>query len=122
IAQVIESCGGTAVMTPEDLPTGSDRAAVVAEQFPDMEVIVNLQGDEPFVQPAMLSALVQPYLDGDRPEMTTLAYPLAADKYTQPGAVKVITDLKGNALYFSRAPIPFYRTAHKAPVYHHMGL
>jgi 3-deoxy-manno-octulosonate cytidylyltransferase (CMP-KDO synthetase) len=66
--------------------------------------------------------LVAPYLAGEMPEMTTLAYPLAKDKYQEPGAVKVIMDLQGNAIYFSRAPIPYYRTDYPAPVYHHMGL
>jgi 3-deoxy-manno-octulosonate cytidylyltransferase (CMP-KDO synthetase) len=57
------------------------------------------------------------------PDMTTLACPLnREEKYHDPGAVKVITDLHGNALYFSRAPIPYYRVEEKAPVYHHMGI
>src|SRR4029077_13077897 len=81
------------------------------------------QGDEPFIRPHMLEELVAPYLAGESPEMTTLAYPLdMKTKHTEPGAVKVVTDLKGNALYFSRAPIPYFRTQEPAPVYHHMGL
>jgi 3-deoxy-manno-octulosonate cytidylyltransferase (CMP-KDO synthetase) len=124
IADVIHSIDGRVVMTDPDLPTGSDRVAVVAECNPDAEVIINLQGDEPFIKPRMLEQLVAPYLAGERPDMTTLAYPLDIDtKYHSPGSVKVITDLKGNALYFSRAPIPYFRTHEaKAPVYHHMGL
>jgi 3-deoxy-manno-octulosonate cytidylyltransferase (CMP-KDO synthetase) len=54
--------------------------------------------------------------------MTTLAYPLHPSKVNEPGAVKVIRDLQGNAIYFSRAPIPYQRTNVQAPVYHHMGL
>lgn len=122
IANVITGIGGKVVMTDPEIQTGSERVAAVAEQYPDMDVIINLQGDEPFIKPIMLEQLVSPYLQGEMPEMTTLAYPLEKDKYTSPGSVKVITDLKGNALYFSRAPIPYYRTEHTAPVYNHMGL
>lgn len=122
IRTVIEGVGGKVIMTDPAIPTGSERVAAVAAQFPGAEVVVNLQGDEPFVTPAMLHALVAPYLAGEAPVMTTLAYPLAALDRDSPSIVKVIVDLKGNALYFSRAAIPFYRTEHRAPVYHHVGL
>lgn len=122
IADTITAIGGKVMMTDPDIPTGSERAAAVAEHFPEMDVIINLQGDEPFIKPLMLKQLVAPYLAGETPEMTTLAYPLTKEKYLEPGAVKVITDLRGNAIYFSRAPIPYYRTEHPAPVYNHMGL
>jgi 3-deoxy-manno-octulosonate cytidylyltransferase (CMP-KDO synthetase) len=122
IAKVITALGGKVEMTDPDLPTGSERVAAVAAHHADADVIINLQGDEPFIKPAMLEALVSPYLAGDRPDMTTLAYPLEKDKYLSPGSVKVITDLHGNALYFSRAPIPYYRVNEQAPVYNHMGL
>ncbi len=123
IAQVIRKVGGKVVMTDPALQTGSDRVAAVAKAHPEMDVIVNLQGDEPFIKPRMLEQLVAPYLAGEQPEMSTLAYPLNMDtKYHDIGAVKVITDLNGNAIYFSRAPIPYFRTPETAPVYHHMGL
>lgn len=123
IAKVITDIGGKVALTDPDLPTGSERVACVAEQYPDMDVIINLQGDEPFIKPSMLENLVAPWLAGESPEMTTLASPLDLSKsYLEPGAVKVITDLHGNALYFSRAPIPYFRTETRAPVYHHMGL
>lgn len=125
VAAVIQQAGGKAVMTDPAILTGSDRVAVVAEQFPEMDVVINLQGDEPFVQPQMLEQLVAPFLQGARPEMTTLAYPLDFnDKYQNPGAVKVVTDIQGNALYFSRAPIPYFRSAIAAevPVYNHAGI
>lgn len=123
IADVITKIGGKACMTDPEIPTGSERVAAVAEQYPDMDIVINLQGDEPFIRPSMLEALVAPWLAGESPEMTTLATPLdmKAD-YTHPGAVKVITDLHHNALYFSRSPIPYFRVQTSAPVYHHMGL
>lgn len=123
IADVIHKAGGKTLLTDPNIATGSDRVAVVAEQFPEMDVIINLQGDEPFIKPHMLEELVAPYLAGDRPEMTTLAYPLDfTQRYQDPGSVKVITDLHGNALYFSRSPIPYFRVPGHAPVYNHMGI
>lgn len=125
IADIVTSIGGEAIMTDPNIQTGSDRAACIAEMFPEMDVVINLQGDEPFIRPKMLEQLVQPYLDGESPEMTTLAYPLDMQtKYYEAGSVKVITDLNGNALYFSRSPIPYFRTQEctKVPVYNHMGL
>jgi len=122
IADVITQRGGTVEMTASELPTGTERVAEVAARYPDMDVVINLQGDEPFIKPHMLEQLIAPYLAGEKPEMTTLAYPLEQTKYLTPGAVKVITDIHSNAIYFSRSPIPYYRTAGDAPVYNHMGL
>lgn len=123
IANVITGMGGEVAMTDPNIATGSDRAAVVALQHPEADVIINLQGDEPFIRPEMLEQLVAPFFSDNQPNMTTLAYPLAADKYNAPGSVKVITDLNGDAIYFSRSPIPYYRTPDtNAPVYNHMGL
>lgn len=125
IATVIRNCGGEVVMTSVDLKTGSDRVAVVAKQFDDMDIVINLQGDEPFIKPKMLEELITPYLNGETPEMTTLANPLDMEKeYHDPRYVKVITALNGNALYFSRAPIPYFRQnpAINMPTYHHIGL
>ena len=91
IADAITQIGGKVAMTHPDLPTGSERVAAVAEHYPNMDIIINLQGDEPFIKPSMLETLVSPYLAGETPEMTTLAFPLdKAKKYHEPGAVKVI--------------------------------
>jgi 3-deoxy-manno-octulosonate cytidylyltransferase (CMP-KDO synthetase) len=123
IADIITRMGGKVEMTDPDLPTGSERVAAVAERYPEMDVVINLQGDEPFIKPSMLENLIAPYLAGETPDMTTLASQLdKATNYHEPGAVKVITDLKHNAIYFSRSPIPYYRTQESAPVYHHIGL
>jgi len=122
VAELIQNIGGHVEMTDSNIQTGSDRTATVSEKYPDMDVIVNLQGDEPFIKPRMLEQLVAPYLAGDKPDMTTLAYPLDPQKFYEPGAVKVLTDLNGNAIYFSRAPIPYFRVTRDAPVYHHMGV
>lgn len=136
IAAAVRECGGgeggndngAVEMTDVNIKTGTDRVAAVAERYPDMDVVVNLQGDEPFIQPAMLTALVQPYLDGENPPMSTLAHPLDfATEYQTPDIVKVLCDQHGYALYFSRAPIPYFRQERSAihlalPVFHHMGV
>lgn len=123
IADVIRSINGSVMMTDPDLPTGSDRVAVVAQQFPEMDVMINLQGDEPFVKPRMLDQLISPYLAGESPDMTTLAHKLQdSGDFNNPGAVKVVTDLQGNALYFSRSPIPYFRQEVNTPIYHHIGM
>jgi 3-deoxy-manno-octulosonate cytidylyltransferase (CMP-KDO synthetase) len=124
IAEIIHGCGGKVVMTDANIETGSDRVAFVAKQYEDMDVIVNLQGDEPFVRHEMLTTLISPYLNGERPEMTTLANPLDfATQYNSPHMVKVILDQNQNALYFSRSPIPYQREIiENIPVYHHQGM
>lgn len=124
IATIIKNCGGSVVMTDASIETGSDRVAFVARQYKDMDIVVNLQGDEPFVTEPMLTSLIQPYLNGERPNMTTLANPLDFDtQYKSPDFVKVIIDQFDNALYFSRAPIPYQREIiEDIPVYHHQGM
>ena len=121
IAAVIANCNGEVAMTSPDLPTGSDRVAAVAAKYPDMDIVINLQGDEPFIKPKMLEQLIAPYLTGTNPEMTTLAAKLSEHKYNNPRVVKVITTVSGKALYFSRSPIPYCSTTPKL-AYHHIGL
>ena len=123
IADCVRSFGGAVELTSSNHETGTDRVAEVAERYPDMDVIVNVQGDQPFVTAEMLLQLVQPYLEGETPHMTTLACPLEHEiGYSDPNVVKVICDRHHHALYFSRSPIPYYRHAIAAPVFHHLGL
>jgi 3-deoxy-manno-octulosonate cytidylyltransferase (CMP-KDO synthetase) len=123
IANCVRQFGGTVVMTSPDHATGTDRVAEVAQHYSNMDVVVNVQGDQPFVTPEMLSQLVAPYLQGQSPEMTTLGCPLnMQDGYPDSNIVKVLCDRSGHALYFSRSPIPYFRNAGTAPVYHHLGL
>lgn len=127
VAECVQQFGGQVVLTSSDHQTGTDRVAEVATQYPSMDVVVNVQGDQPFVTAHMLSQLVSPYLSGDMPPMTTLACPLNGDAdYTDPHAVKVLCNLHGDALYFSRSPIPYFRNPvsveSPVPQYHHLGL
>ncbi|NEO35075.1 MAG: 3-deoxy-manno-octulosonate cytidylyltransferase [Moorea sp. SIOASIH] len=123
VADCVAQFGGEVEMTRSDHATGTDRVAEVAQRYPEMTAIANVQGDQPFVTAQMLTQLVSPYLKGEFPAMTTLACPLdMATNYQDPNSVKVVCDRKSHALYFSRAPIPYFRNSGDAPVFHHLGL
>jgi 3-deoxy-manno-octulosonate cytidylyltransferase (CMP-KDO synthetase) len=125
IVAIVRGFGGTVELTREDHASGTDRVAEVAARHGDSDVIVNVQGDQPFVTSDMLIALVSPYLAGERPPMTTLACPLANPSWwTDPNVVKVVRDVNGYALYFSRSSIPHdaMDTASQVKPLHHLGL
>ena len=114
--------GGRVVMTDPDLPTGSDRVAEVARSR-NAEVVVNIQGDEPFLDPLMIDEVVDPLLtDSELPMCTCMREVMSEDEFKDPNVVKVVTDLAGNALYFSRSLIPYPRTREGHRVYEHIGL
>lgn len=115
IADAVEAFGGEAVMTRASHTTGTDRLAEVAETL-EAEVIVNVQGDEPLVEPRMIEAAVAPLLADPAIPMGTLKTPLrSSDEFRNPNVVKVVTDLNGFALYFSRAAIPHVRDPGQHP-------
>jgi 3-deoxy-manno-octulosonate cytidylyltransferase (CMP-KDO synthetase) len=124
IADCVRSFGGEVEITADTHETGTDRIAEVAARHLEYTVVVNVQGDQPFVRADMLQQLVAPYLtEADPPAMTTLACPLdLVNDLENPNVAKVICDRHSNALYFSRAPIPYFRQKLKAPLYHHLGL
>jgi 3-deoxy-manno-octulosonate cytidylyltransferase (CMP-KDO synthetase) len=110
IVEAVQAAGGRAVMTPAELPSGLDRVAEAAQSVDD-DIIVNIQGDEPFVSPAGLDHLVSLFQNPDV-VMATLAAPFpAGEDLADPNRVKVVVDRKGRALYFSRSPIPYGATA-----------
>jgi len=112
IAQAVRAFGGEAVMTRPDHPTGTDRLAEAAERLglDDRAVVVNVQGDEPELPPACVDRLVELAGTGEVP-MATLATDLDPAAAADPARVKVVLDLHGRALYFSRAAIPHDRDA-----------
>lgn len=109
IATAVRSFGGEVVMTRADHPTGTDRLAEVAAQI-DSALIVNVQGDEPLIDPRMIEQAIEPMRRNPGVPMGTLkSRILTAAEYLNPNIVKVVTDRNDYALYFSRAPIPFGR-------------
>jgi 3-deoxy-manno-octulosonate cytidylyltransferase (CMP-KDO synthetase) len=110
IVAVVRGFGGEAVMTSRDHATGTDRLAE-AVRATDARVVVNVQGDEPMLEPSAIEASLEPMAREPQLEMATLSLPLASvDEMLSPMVVKVVTDARGDALYFSRSPIPFVRT------------
>ncbi|HAN40470.1 MAG TPA: 3-deoxy-manno-octulosonate cytidylyltransferase [Candidatus Cloacimonas sp.] len=108
ILDVVLAAGGKAQMTSSEHPSGSDRVAEVASGL-EADIIVNVQGDEPFITEEVLKPLLDSFLD-DAVQMASLMTPiLDAEQLDDPGIVKVVTDAAGKALYFSRSLIPFDR-------------
>ena len=108
IRATVEGFGGRAVMTSPDCATGTDRVAEVARGRPDVDVWVNVQGDEPLVDPAALKVLSGLFAD-PAVRMGTLVRPLEPDEAASPNVVKAVLALNGDALYFSRSLVPFVR-------------
>jgi 3-deoxy-manno-octulosonate cytidylyltransferase (CMP-KDO synthetase) len=123
IAAVIREAGGEAMITSDRHPSGTDRIAEVARQV-RAAIYVNVQGDMPFVSAADLSALVAPIIADRRLNMSTLATPIVDDhEWSNPNVVKVVCDARGDALYFSRASIPFARAGGRpAQALRHIGV
>ncbi len=111
IEGAVLSFGGRAMMTRADHPSGTDRIAEVAAAL-DAEIVVNVQGDEPEIEPANIERLVALLRDDAGVQMATLACPFPPDANpADPNAVKVVIDGRGRALYFSRALVPYPRDA-----------
>ncbi len=125
IADAVEAHGGVAVMTPAELPSGTDRISVAADSFArsrggdgyaDDDILVNIQGDEPLTDPALVDALVRILADDPGRDMATATVPIAdAADIASKNVVKTVVDRNGNALYFSRSAIPCLRDGDPAP-------
>lgn len=109
IAHVAESCGVTAVMTEPSLPSGSDRVWAVAKDLA-YDIVINIQGDEPLLTGAELDELVEAFRE-PRLDMATLGRKMKnPEDFSNPNVAKVVTNRYGEALYFSRAGIPFSKS------------
>ena len=112
---IISACqahGIEAVLTRADHPSGSDRLAEACELLglADDEIVVNVQGDEPLIDPSLVGAVAQLLTERPEASMSTAAHAIdALSDFNNPNVVKVVLDARGLALYFSRAPIPFWR-------------
>lgn len=122
ILRAVRRFGGKAVLTSDAHRSGTDRLAEVAAGL-TADVIVNIQGDEPLVEPAEIDLLVEPFRRQSKLAMATLATPLADDAdAADPAVVKVVVDRRGFALYFSRLPIPYQRAEAPVERLKHIGM
>ncbi len=126
VQQAVEAAGYAALMTSPDHQSGTERLVEVAETlgWPDDALVVNVQGDEPLIDPALIREVARQLVVHDDAVMATLAHPIHdhAD-FVNPNVVKVVADEAGYAVYFSRAPIPWPRDAFAAqqPMPHELG-
>lgn len=128
IAAAVQSFGGQVQMTRRDHPSGTDRIAEVADQL-EVDVVLNLQGDEPLIDPAALDLLPELLERDPNADVATLAAPITSKaQWLDTNCVKVVRDRRGRALYFSRSPIPYVRDGEpdfsaKPPMFlQHLGL
>lgn len=109
IAEAVRCRGGEARLTSPDAVSGTDRVAEVAATL-DFPIVVNVQGDEPMIEPSTIDAAIQALLDDHGTDISTTSEPITSvDDVFNPSVVKVVTDDRGYALYFSRSPIPHLR-------------
>jgi 3-deoxy-manno-octulosonate cytidylyltransferase (CMP-KDO synthetase) len=130
VEQVCREFGADVILTSKDFQSGSDRIAHVAENLEEAEIIVNIQGDEPFISGNMIDQAIEPLLFDKRVNVSTLAKRIESKtELKSPDAVKVVFDYNNYAMYFSRAQIPFVRDVltkdiaiEKSEFYKHIGL
>jgi 3-deoxy-manno-octulosonate cytidylyltransferase (CMP-KDO synthetase) len=128
IKETVEAFGGQAVMTRPDHPSGTDRVAEAAKQI-DADIVVNIQGDEPALVPEMIDQAVIPLLSDNTIVMSTLVRRITEpDELIDDRLAKVALAANGDALYFSRGPVPYPRRGiesvdlYSTPCYRHIGL
>ena len=117
----VERFGGKAILTGAHHESGTDRIAEVVEKMP-ADIVVNIQGDQPLIDPNMIDEAVQPMIDNHAIQMSTLKREIEKDEFDDPGVVKVVVDDQDFALYFSRSLLPYPRYDENMRVYEHVGL
>lgn len=126
VYRAVQDFGGDVIMTSPDHLTGTDRLAEVAGQYPDADIIINVQGDEPLIAPEIIDLLAGAFDGQPELKMATLMTEMDKEEYNLASAVKVVTSLDGYALYFSRSLLPYPRNnklpGGSLPVYKHIGI
>lgn len=124
IAEVVQKFGGEVSLTPSELSSGTDRCAYFCERNSEFDIIVNIQGDEPFIPREVIDYSIKPLLQIDEIQISTAASCITDfEKISNPAITKVVLDEKGFALYFSRSIIPFYRDSNREKLYlRHIGI
>jgi len=121
VADAVKAFGGHCVMTSPDHPSGTDRLAEVMMQI-EADIYINLQGDEPLVRSDDIDLLAKGMLDDPAIQVGTLCHEISTSEATDPHTVKVVLATNGDALYFSRSPIPYPRDALSARYFKHVGV
>ena len=122
IYDAVRKDGGEAMLTRADHPTGTDRLAEVAQAHAAVDLIVNVQGDEPLIEPSVIDELIALFEADENLQMATVMTRMEdEEEQKNPNNVKVVVDKLGYALYFSRSLLPYPRAA-AAPVYKHIGI
>lgn len=126
IADHVEGFGGNVIMTSPECPSGTDRLAEAARQISTADIWLNIQGDEPFIAPEQIDALAAAFQGGNPPDIATLVKLIESEEeFLSESEAKVVIDSTGNALYFSRSPIPHFTTrpfVNPGFIYKHIGL
>ena len=122
VFDAVERFGGVAVMTKAEHPTGTDRLAEVATKQDNLDVIINVQGDEPLIDADVIDQLAALFEEDPNLQMATVASPLLEEEYNEPSAVKVICNKRGDAMYFSRSLIPYPRHEFVNAPLKHVGI
>ncbi|WP_316826977.1 3-deoxy-manno-octulosonate cytidylyltransferase [Pedobacter miscanthi] len=128
IADEVKRFGGEFVFTSPEHQSGTDRCAEVIENLPGFDIVINIQGDEPFIEPAQIELLVSCFTE-EKVQLATLIKSIhSQESVYNPNSPKVVIDVNGRAMYFSRSPIPFIRNgepgvwAEKHQFYKHIGI
>lgn len=122
VMEAVRRFGGKAELTSKDHMTGTDRIAEVAKRH-DVQVVVNIQGDEPFIRSGMIDEILSPFLEGEEMDICTLKHEITElEDFNNPNVVKVVTDSNNFALYFSRSLIPYPRHRGGLHIYEHIGI
>ena len=124
IAEAAAGFGARAVLTSPDHPSGTDRVAEAARAFPGHDIVINVQGDEPLISPALIDRLSATLRAEPAVRMITAAAPIHdPSQVADANVVKVVFDHRGDSLYFSRSPLPFVRDASAGAIHHrHLGV
>ncbi len=123
ISEVAKGFGAKVILTSSEHPTGTDRLAEAARDFPEASHFINIQGDEPLIEPTLIDQLAQVLAaDADLEMVTAASLIKEENQIADPNIVKVVVAQSGNALYFSRSPIPFVREPGRAPHHRHIGI
>lgn len=123
IVDQVKSFGGNVILTRKDHINGTSRIAEVCETYTDYDVIVNIQGDEPLIEPDMINSIIDSFIEDNTIPMSTLKYKLTdMAEIENPNAVKVVTDKNDFAIYFSRSVIPYPRNLNMDNYYKHVGI